>query len=77
MRGDTFDRKDGFLQTSGSNQWPPGDDEDSPCDRFECKVCGYEFSFEMYGSGWIGDPSPDEKVTGIIRAHMLSHAAGL
>jgi hypothetical protein len=76
MRGHRYDRGDGFYQTSGSNQWPSGDPEDSPSDLFECKLCDYSFNHTMYGCNWAHEDSFAEQVRKIIQAHMLWHDAG-
>jgi hypothetical protein len=75
MRGDRFDRGDGFYQTGGSSQWPSDDPEDSPDDTFECKLCEYTFQAQMYGGSWVGVESFDLQIYRKIQAHMLAHVA--
>jgi len=75
MRGKKYDRGDGFWQISGSRCWPSDDPEDSPEDEFICKLCGYSFRHTMWGSGWVGEPTPGEQVAKRIKNHMLYHIA--
>jgi len=77
MKDHSWDRGDGFIQTSGSSQWPSDDDEDSPYDTFACTVCEHQFDAQMYGMRHKGEESFESMVSRRIQAHIMTHMLAL
>ena len=55
---------------SGSKQWPSDNPKDSPCDKFICRLCGWNFFEQMYGSFPV-EVKPIDKV----KKRFLEHLA--
>ena len=61
-----------FIRKSGSKSWPSSDPEDSPIDKFTCKLCGYVFEHEAFGTFLIGTPSFDEQIEFKMQRHIFA-----
>lgn len=56
-----------FECKPGSKQWPSFDSEDSPFDRFTCKLCGTEFSLQMEAYSEAFDTFQERRDRALVR----------
>jgi hypothetical protein len=62
-----------FDRYSGSKSWPSDDPEDSPFDDLKCKICGWQRSFQAYGSFVIGQEQvPFEEAKADCKNHLVN-----
>ena len=64
---------DYFKWKSGSKMWPSNDPNDSPIDKFTCKLCKWSFSVKIYGSFPIGTDPWDEVLRRINEHLAIKH----
>lgn len=63
-----------FTVKSGSVVWPSSDPNDSPYDKYTCKVCGKSARLLANGSHGINEPSFDERIEGHLSDHLATCA---
>ena len=62
---------DYFDHKSGSEVWPSNNPNDSPYDDFTCKLCGFTFSQQMYGSFMTGE-NPNYDAEFKMQEHIMN-----